>query len=47
MPFSSTAGDVGKLQISRKSVGRFLAHAVQDSALIGKSVAISGTQPSA
>lgn len=42
MPFASTSGDTGKLQVSRKSVGRFLARAVTDPTWIGKSVALSG-----
>jgi uncharacterized protein YbjT (DUF2867 family) len=42
MPYASAAGDTGKLQVSRKSVGRFLANAVSDTTWIGKSVAVSG-----
>jgi uncharacterized protein YbjT (DUF2867 family) len=41
MPFVSTAGETGKLKISRKSVGRFLADAVQNPSLIRKTVALS------
>lgn len=41
-PFASISGDTGKLSVSRRSVGRFLAGAVSDSAWIGKSVAVSG-----
>lgn len=42
MPFTSVAGDIGTLKVSRKAVGRFLAHAVQAPDLVGKSVAVSG-----
>jgi uncharacterized protein YbjT (DUF2867 family) len=42
MPFTSVAGDIGELKVSRRAVGRFLAHAVQAPELIGKSVAVSG-----
>lgn len=43
MPYASASGDTGKLQVSRKSVGRFLARAVSDPNWVGKSVAVSGT----
>jgi hypothetical protein len=42
MPFVSTAGEIGKLEVTRNSVGRLLARAVEDPELIGKSVAVSG-----
>jgi uncharacterized protein YbjT (DUF2867 family) len=42
MPFISVAGDTARLQVSRKSVGRFLAHAVDSPAFVGKTVALSG-----
>jgi uncharacterized protein YbjT (DUF2867 family) len=40
-PFVSIAGETRKLKISRKSVGRFLAAAVSDASLIGKTVSLS------
>jgi hypothetical protein len=42
MPFISTAGETGKMKVSRNSVGRFLASAVQDPAVVHKSVSLSG-----
>jgi uncharacterized protein YbjT (DUF2867 family) len=42
MPFLSTGGETRRMQVSRKSVGRFLADAVSSSAFLGQSVAISG-----
>lgn len=42
MPFVSTTGDVGRNQVSRSSVGRFLARAAVGSEFVGKSVAVSG-----
>ena len=42
MPFTSLAGDVAALKVSRKAVGRFLAHAVHAPELVGKSVTVSG-----
>jgi uncharacterized protein YbjT (DUF2867 family) len=42
MPFVSTGGDTAKMKVSRKSVGRFLAHAVNSPAFVQKSVALSG-----
>jgi MYXO-CTERM domain-containing protein len=44
LPFVSTGGETGKLEVSRKGVGRFLAHAVTDSAWVGHSVALSGAK---
>jgi putative NADH-flavin reductase len=42
MPFISTQGEIGELKVTRNSVGRLLAQAVVDPALVGKSVAVSG-----
>jgi hypothetical protein len=42
MPFASTAGEIINLKVSRNSRGRFLAHSVQNSDYVGKSVALSG-----
>jgi uncharacterized protein YbjT (DUF2867 family) len=47
LPFSSTEGDTAKMRVSRKSVGRFLARAVSDPALIHKSIALSQAKSSA
>jgi uncharacterized protein YbjT (DUF2867 family) len=42
-PFASTEGDTGsRMQVSRRSVARFLARATAGSEFIGKSVALSG-----
>jgi len=41
-PFVSTSGEIAKNVVSRGSVGRFLAQAVQSSDFVGKSVALSG-----
>jgi putative NADH-flavin reductase len=41
VPFVSTAGEVRRLKVSRKSVGRFLADAVENPSFIGKTVALS------
>jgi uncharacterized protein YbjT (DUF2867 family) len=43
MPFISTEGQFGRMAVSRKSVARFLADAVQGTAFVGQSVALSGT----
>jgi putative NADH-flavin reductase len=40
-PFVSTAGETGKLKVSRRSVGRFLADAVASPAFIHKTVSLS------
>jgi uncharacterized protein YbjT (DUF2867 family) len=42
MPFLSVSGQTGRMQVSRRSVARFLAEAVSSSAYLGQSVAISG-----
>jgi hypothetical protein len=42
MPFISTEGETAKMKVSRKSVGRFLASAVQGPAFVRKSVSLSG-----
>ncbi|MBJ6761174.1 SDR family NAD(P)-dependent oxidoreductase [Myxococcaceae bacterium JPH2] len=42
MPALSTEGDTELMKVSRNSVGRFLAHAAQSAAFIGRSVAVSG-----
>jgi hypothetical protein len=42
MPFTSPRGDVGRNQISRRSVARFLAHAAVSPAFVGEQVALSG-----
>jgi uncharacterized protein YbjT (DUF2867 family) len=44
-PFASTEGAVAAMKVSRSSVGRFLAAAVQSPAFVGKSVALSGRLP--
>ncbi len=41
-PFVSTTGRISATKISRKSVGRFLAEAVQRAEFVHKSVALSG-----
>jgi putative NADH-flavin reductase len=43
-PFLSTEGETGAMKVSRASVGRFLADAVQDARYVRKSVAISGRE---
>jgi uncharacterized protein YbjT (DUF2867 family) len=45
MPRVSTSGEIGKNVVSRRSVGRFLAHAVVSQDFVGKSVALSGLDP--
>jgi putative NADH-flavin reductase len=47
MPFASTEGDTGRLKVSRASVGRFLAHAIDNPALVRRSVALSSPRPAA
>jgi nucleoside-diphosphate-sugar epimerase len=42
MPFVSTAGETGKMKVSRRSVGRFLAHAAEGTTFLRQSVALSG-----
>jgi hypothetical protein len=42
LPFVSSEGETGEMKVSRSSVGRFLATAVQDPRYLRKSVAISG-----
>jgi uncharacterized protein YbjT (DUF2867 family) len=42
MPFISTEGETAKMKVSRNSVGRFLASAVQGPAFVRKSVSLSG-----
>jgi hypothetical protein len=42
MPFVSTSGETGKLKVSRRSVGRFLARAVEGTTFVRQSVALSG-----
>lgn len=49
-PFVSSTGETARMSVSRRSLGRFLAQAVQSPQLVGKSVAVSGArarQPSA
>ena len=41
-PFVSASGQTGRMKVSRRSVGRFLARAVREPALVGKSLALSG-----
>lgn len=41
-PFVSASGLTGRMKVSRRSVGRFLARAVHEPALVGKSLALSG-----
>ncbi|MGB5284528.1 MAG: NAD(P)-binding oxidoreductase [Polyangiales bacterium] len=47
MPFASAEGEVRDWKISRKDVGRFLAHAAQGAEFVGRSVALSGAGVSA
>jgi putative NADH-flavin reductase len=42
MPFVSTDGETGQMKVSRKSVGRFLAHAAERPTFVRRSVAVSG-----
>lgn len=42
MPFASTDGRTERLQVSRKSVARFMAEAVTSPTFVGQSVALSG-----
>lgn len=42
LPFASSDGTTGRLQVSRKSVARFMAEAVTSTAFLGQSVALSG-----
>lgn len=42
MPFTSTNGEVRQMKVSRKSVGHFLAEAIQAHEYIGQTVALSG-----
>jgi hypothetical protein len=42
MPFVSTEGETGAMKVSRGSVGRFLASAVESPNFLRKSVALSG-----
>lgn len=44
-PFISTHGETGKMSVSRQSVGRFLAEAVEKRAFVGQSVSLSGALP--
>lgn len=41
LPFASTRGETRKMSVSRKSVGRFLAHAIATPSLVRASVALS------
>ncbi|MCA9549419.1 MAG: NAD(P)H-binding protein [Myxococcales bacterium] len=41
-PFTSTEGEVGRMQVTRASVGRFLAEAVGSPRWVGQTVALSG-----
>jgi putative NADH-flavin reductase len=41
-PFVSSDGETGSMKVSRASVGRFLADAVQDARYLRRSVAVSG-----
>jgi len=45
VPFLSTEGATGALAVSRTSVGRFLAQAVEDARFVGKTVSVSGAVP--
>ena len=40
-PFTSAAGEVGELKVSRRQVGRLLADAVETDAYVGRTVAVS------
>jgi putative NADH-flavin reductase len=42
LPLSSSTGETGVMKLSRRSVGRFLAHAVQNPALTRQTIALSG-----
>ena len=44
LPFASTTGEVAAMNVSRNSVGRFLAHATQSPAYIHRSVALSAAR---
>jgi uncharacterized protein YbjT (DUF2867 family) len=44
LPFVSAVGETQATTVSRKSVGRFLAHAVSTTALLRSSVALSGAR---
>lgn len=41
MPLASTTGDTGRMKVSRKSVGRFLVHAVEGTEFVHERVALS------
>lgn len=43
-PFLSTEGATGSLKVSRSSVGRFLAEAIETPQFVKKTVAISGAR---
>lgn len=42
LPFASTDGTTERMQVSRRSVARFMAEAVTSTAFVGQSVALSG-----
>lgn len=46
-PFISTEGETATWKVSRQSVGRFLAAAVDDPTLVHKSIALSGARAAA
>jgi uncharacterized protein YbjT (DUF2867 family) len=42
MPFVSAAGETGRMHLSRRSVGRFLAESLNNPALVRQTLALSG-----
>ncbi len=44
MPFVSTAGETGKMKVSRSSVARFLSQAAASSSYLHQSVTVSGSE---
>ncbi len=42
LPFASATGDTAQMKLSRRSVGRYLAEAVQNPALVRQTIALSG-----
>jgi uncharacterized protein YbjT (DUF2867 family) len=47
LPFASTGGATERMQVSRKSVARFMAEAVASPTFVGQSVALSGSRSGA
>lgn len=42
MPFASPHGEIARMSLSRRSVGRFLAQAAESGHFVGQSLALSG-----